>query len=267
MGGKKLNQAPPSTGAYSKPINLREDQTKTHSARSAGTSHGVERVPYLNPDAFSRFIGPKNWGQAFDDKLTTCLLDNGAQLNFITPAYTVERGMDIMSLDRLAQEIGGPPPLITGMGGNLVEPTGFVLMNVKVPCVQGYDEDQVALVMDDPGMVECPVILGTSTLYRVMEVIKESEISKLAIPWSSSRISWLMRDVTAKLGQVVVNDVANKPIVPLDINEIVRVASKCTVPPFGHKVIHGKVNLVLHGCKLNVMTHGWRRDRLLSPWG
>ena len=60
--------------------------------------------------------------------------------------------MDIMSLDRLAQEIGGQLPLIKGMGGSLVEPIGFVLMNVKVPCVRGYDEDQVALVMDDPEM-------------------------------------------------------------------------------------------------------------------
>ena len=188
----------------------------------AGASRRLERVPYLNPDAFSRFIGPENWGKALiNDELTTCLLDNSAQLNFITPAYAVERGMDIMSLDRLAQEIGGPLPLIAGMGGNLVEPTGFVLMNVKVPCIQGYNEDKVALVMDDPGMVECPVILGTSTLYRVMEVIKESEISKLAVPWSSSRISWLMRDVMAKMGQVVMNDVANKPISPLNVNEIV----------------------------------------------
>ena len=234
----------------------------------AGASHGVERVPYLNPDTFSRFIGPKNWGQALiNDKLTTCLLDNGAQLNFNTPAYAVERGMDIMSLDRLAQEIIGPLPLIAGMGGSLVEPTGFVLMNVKVPCVQGYDEDQVTLVMDDPGMTECPVILGTSTLYRVMEVIKESEISKLAVPWSSSRISWLMRDVTARLGQVVINDVANKPIAPLDVDKVVRVASKCTVPPFGHKVIHGKVNLVLHGCRLNVMTHGLEKWSPSLPLG
>ena len=202
-----------------------------------------------------------------NDELTTCLLDNGAQLNFITPAYAVERGMDIMSLDRLAQEIEGPLPLIAGMGGSLVEPTGFVLMNVKVPCVQGYDEDQVALVMDDPGMTECPVILGTSTLYRVMEVIKESEISKLAVPWSSSRISWLMWDVAARLGQVVVNDVANKPIAPLDVDEVVRVASKCTVPPFGHKVIHGKVNLVLRGCRLNVMTHGLEKRSPSLPLG
>ena len=175
--------------------------------------------------------------------------------------------MDIMSLDWLAQEIGGHLPLIKGMGGSLVEPIGFVLMNVKVPCVQRYDEDQVTLVMDDPEMSECPVILGTSTLYRVMEVIKESEISKLAVPWSASRISWLMWDVTAKLGHVVVNDVDNKPIAPLNVDEVVRVASKCTVPPFGHKVIHGKVNLVLHGCKLNVMTHGLEKRSPSLPLG
>ena len=179
----------------------------------------------------------------------------------------MERGMDIMSLDRLAQEIGGPLRLITGMGGSLVEPTRFILMNVKVPCIQGYDEDQFALVMDDPGMTECPVILGTSTLYRVMEIIKESEISKLAVPWSSSRISWLVRDVTARLGQVVINDMANKPIAPLDVDEVVRVASKCTVPLFGNKVIHGKVNLVLHGCKLNVMTHGLEKRSPSLPLG
>ena len=112
-------------------------------------------------------------------------MDNGAQLNFITPAYAVERGMDIMFLDQLAQEIGGHP-LIKGMSGSLVEPIRFVLMNVKVPCVQGYDEDQVTLVMDNPEMSECPVILGTSTLYQVMEVIKESEIPKLAVPQSLS---------------------------------------------------------------------------------
>ena len=94
--------------------------------------------------------------------------------------------MDIMSLDQLAQEIGGQLPLIKGMGGSMVEPIGFILMNVKVPCVQGYDEEQVALVMDDPEMSECPVILGTSTLYQVMGVIKESDISKLAVPWPSS---------------------------------------------------------------------------------
>ena len=249
-----------------RPLQLKEPplnksaEVETPSARLRhvpNKSSKVKRAPYLNPDAFHRFIDPKNLGKALiDDELTSCLLDNGAQLNFIMPAYAQEWGMDIMSLDYLAQETGGSIPLIRGLGGISVEPIGFVTMKVKVPGVQGYDEDQIALVMDDPGMTEWPVILGTPTLYRVMEVIKESEISKLAVPWASLQVSWLMRDVLAKLGQVVVNDIASKPIVPLHVDEVVRVASKCTVPPFGHKAIHGKVNLILHGYKMNVMTHG-----------
>ena len=31
---------------------------------------------------------------------------------------------------------------------------------------------------------------------------------------------------------------------------------KCKIPPFGHKVIHGGVGLVLQGYRMNVMTHG-----------
>ena len=63
------------------------------------------------------------------------------------------------------------------------------------------------------------------------------------------------------------NDIANKPIVPLHVDEVVRVASKCTIPPFGHKAIHGKVNLVLHGYKMNVMTHGLEKRSPSLPLG
>ena len=140
----------------------------------------------------------KNGGKALiDDELMTCLLDNGSQLNFITPAYAHKRGMDIMSLGSLTQEVGGKPLPVLGIGGIMVNPEGFIMMNVKVPCVKGYNEDQTAIVMDDLGMEDCSVILGMPTISRVMEVIKESEISKLAIPWASSRVSWLMRGVHA----------------------------------------------------------------------
>ena len=76
-----------------------------------------------------------------------------------------------------------------------------------------------------------------------------------------------MRDVQAKLGQVVIKDVANKSILPLNVDEVVRVVSKCTIPPFGHKGIHGKVNLVLHGYKMNVMTHGLEKRSPSLPLG
>ena len=76
-----------------------------------------------------------------------------------------------------------------------------------------------------------------------------------------------MQDMIARLGNAVVSDVTNKPIAPLDVDEVVRVASKCMIPLFGHKVIHGKVNLVLHGCRLNVMTHGLEKRSPSLPLG
>ena len=72
--------------------------------------------------------------------------------------------MDIMSLDSLAQEVGGKNPPILGIGGILVNPEGFVMMNVQIPCVKVYNEDQIAIIMDDPRLKDCLVILGTPTI-------------------------------------------------------------------------------------------------------
>ena len=264
-------RAPFVEGASFNQIGAGEDQAENPSARSSRASNKPSQVkgtPYLNLDPFCRFIGPRNWGEALiDDKLTTCLLDNGSQLNFVTPTYARERGMDILSLDTLAREIGGQLPPIAIMGGGMIKPEGFVIMNVRVPCVKGYNEDQIAIVLEDPEMKDCPVVLGTPTFFRVMEVIKESEISELAVPWANSRLSWLMRGVHAKMSQLQVKDVANKPIAPLSVDEVVRVTSKCLVPPFGHKVIHGRVGLVLQGYKMNVMTHGLEKRSPLLPLG
>ena len=197
-------RAPLIEGASFSQIGAGEDQAENPSARSSRASNKPSQVkgtPYLNPDPFCRFIGPRNWGEALiDDKLTTCLLDNGSQLNFVTPTYARDRGMDILSLDTLAREIGGQLPPI-------------------------------------------------------------------AVPWANSRLSWLMRGVPAKMSRLQVKDVANKPIAPLSVDEVVRVTSKCMVPPFGHKVIHGRVGLVLQGYKMNVMTHGLEKRSPLLPLG
>ena len=182
----------------------------------------MKSTPYLNPDPYCQFISPKKLGEALiDGELMTCLLDNGAQINFVTPSYARRQGMDIMSLDHLAQEIGRQIPPIASIGGIMVEPEGFVMMNVQIPCIKGYNEDQIAIVMEDPGLKDFQVILGMATIYQVMEVIKESEISELAVPWASSRLSWLMRSVHARMSQLVVDDVANKSVVLLLVDEVV----------------------------------------------
>ena len=172
-----------------------------------------------------------------------------------------------MFLDSLAQEVGGKIPPIRGIGGIMVDPEGFIMMNVKIPCVKGYNKDQIAIVMDDPGMKDCLVILGMPTIFQVMEVIKKSEISKLAIPWASSRVSWLMQGTQAQMSQLAVDDVANKSVAPLSVDKVVRVSHKCKIPPFGHKVIHGSVSLVLQGYRMNVMTHGLEKRSPLLPLG
>ena len=113
---KKWQRAPPTKGTSSKLASSGEGEDLTLLARSSQTSNKTPKVikaPYLNPDAFRRFIGPKNLGQALiDDELTTCLLDNGAQLNFVTLSFAQERGMDVMSMDCLAQEVGRQVPPI-----------------------------------------------------------------------------------------------------------------------------------------------------------
>ena len=100
-----------------------------------------------------------------------------------------------------------------------------------------------------------------------MEVIKESEISELAVPWASSRVSWLMRGMHARVSQLAVDDVANRSMAPPLVDEVVRVSHKCKVPPFSHKVIHGSVGLVLQDYRMNVMTHGLEKRSPLLPLG
>ena len=96
---KKCTKAPAAKGASQNNHSNQGQSTGTNlSAHSAGFSSkggslvkGAKKVPCLNPDLFTHLIGPKNWGEAFiDDELTTCLLDNGAQLNFMTPDYAMK---------------------------------------------------------------------------------------------------------------------------------------------------------------------------------
>ena len=115
-------------------------------------------------------------------------------------------------------------------------------------------------------MKECPVLLGTPTIYCVMPVIKESEINQLAIPWVTSRLSCMFHSVTAAVATPLI-DVANKTLSPTELNEIVRTSSKVQVPLFGHKIIHGKTGLILQGYKMNVMSHDLEKRSPQLPLG
>ena len=82
-----MGMGPYSQRGLPKTSRLQRGQRQNWPSHVSNKSPKMKRAPYLNLDAFCRFIDPKNLGKALiDNELVSCLLDNGAQLNFITPA-------------------------------------------------------------------------------------------------------------------------------------------------------------------------------------
>ena len=90
------------------------------------------------------------------------LLDNGAQINTILPKYVSDHSM-----------LEGPITYLlvakvscVGFSNAYTRPLGYIIIWVQVDRVQGYDKDQIALVIPDLSnfVTWIPVILGTSTI-------------------------------------------------------------------------------------------------------
>ena len=68
-----------------------------------------------------------------------------------------------------------------GLGNTYMRPLGYIIIWVQVDRVQGYDEDQIALVIPDLSnfAAQIPVILGSPIISQVVNVMKEAEIDAL----------------------------------------------------------------------------------------
>ena len=83
-----------------------------------------------------------------DGRLTTVLVDSGARMNCITPEFVKARGLVVGLIQDLNNHSGCIP--INGAGGKHTEPLGYVMIRVQIPQVPSYDENQVALIVEDP---------------------------------------------------------------------------------------------------------------------
>ena len=65
---------------------------------------------------------------------------------------------------------------------------GYIIIQVQVDRVQGYDEDQIALVILDLSnfVAWILVILGTPTISWVVNVMKEVEVDSLVMLWATA---------------------------------------------------------------------------------
>ena len=73
------------------------------------------------------------------------LLDNGAQINTITPKCTSDHLLQVGLIANLL----GTKVACVGLGNTYMRPLGYVIIQVQVDGVQGYDEDQIALLIPD----------------------------------------------------------------------------------------------------------------------
>ena len=118
------------------------------------------------------------------------LLDNGAQVNTITPRYVKELSLPAGPITDLM----GSKVTCIGLGNAYTRLLGYIVIWVQVDGVQGYDEDQIALIILDFSNIamRVPIILGTPTNGQVVNVMREAEMDALAMPWANARAAHLL---------------------------------------------------------------------------
>ena len=138
---------------------------------------------------------------------------------------------------------------------------GYVIVQVQVDGVQGYNEDQIALVvLDESKFVEwIPVILGTPTISHVINVIKERETDALAMPWANAWVVHLLS--VCRAVATVVDDETAESANPNGYDEVVFMRNTETIDTFSSCVIPVKVEKAYSGECINIMTHVlWTED-------
>ena len=220
--------------------------------------------PRLTPSTFwnegprNRWFDRSNLGTAMIDGVkTTCLIDNGARVNLVTLEFAKDRGLEVGSIQDLNNHDGYIP--LSGLGGKITESLGYMILWVQIPYVPSYDEDQVALVVpaDSNFLKRCQVILGTLTINRVVRVMKESEIENAPEAWRSAVHSFEFANYMIQVnpedyGMTLPTNTGENPT---DLDEIVLLKNKATIPAFESIILHCRIRkMMMMGYKLHVMT-------------
>ena len=190
------------------------------------------------------------------------LLDNSAQVNTITPRYVKEHSLQVGPITDLM----GSKVACMGLGNAYTRHLGYVVIRVQVDGVWGYDEDQIALIILDFSnfATRVPIILGTHTIGRVVNVMRESEMDAPAPPWVNARTAHLLavRSMTPV-------EVGNDQEEEYDTNKdsLLMYTQKAeTLEPFSSHVIPLKTTKAYLGECLNVMVQAlYTQDRTLPP--
>ena len=192
-------------------------------------------------------------------------------MNLVTPEFMKARGLGVGSIQDLNNHNGVIP--INGCGGKITEPLGYVVIRVQIPYVPSYDEEQVALVVEDPSPFarRCPVILGTPTINRAVRSMKESEMQTAPEEWQKAKAAYefvyfgAQYEGPADTTKMPTNTGQN----PVHLDEKVMLKRKYTIPAFATQVVHCRTKrTMMVGYRLHVMTQApYPEDEAHLPIG
>ena len=188
------------------------------------------------------------------------LLDNDAQIYTIMPNYVKNHSLEM----GLITDIIRARVTCMGLGNTYSDPLGYFIVQVQVDRVQGYDKDQIALViLDESKFVEqVPIILGKPTISCIMNVMKEKEIDALVMPGANARVAHLLS--MHRAATTLLEDQTSEGAYPNGYDEVVFMRNAETIEAFSFWVISVKVGKAYPGEHINVMTQAlWTEDGTL----
>ena len=206
----------------------------------------------------SHWIGPETLVElTIEGRNVNALADSGSQVNMITPALVQQYGFPALPLEDLVDY----PLNLVGLGRKRTSLLRFVILCVQMRGIAGYDEDAVFLVVPDESEFRqrVPLVVGTCTISRMINVIRESEIDHLSMLWSTMRVAQLL---SCQLGAAVPTSEGVETLVEGAsgespegrVNELVMVRESVHLGPFQTEIIEGWVKPLLRDTSYMMIT-------------
>ena len=136
-------------------LNAKEGMVKKRRSNPSGTSccatnipregyqnlRMFQKFPFLNPDPFTQWSGPRNIARVqIDGESTWALLNSGSTINAVTPRFD---GGSFFGCWPLLDDLMDGTQGINGFWGVFSQPLGYIIVRLQMEGVWGYNEDQV----------------------------------------------------------------------------------------------------------------------------
>ena len=164
-------------------------------------------------------------------------------------------------------DLMGSKVACVGLGNAYTRPLGYVVIQVQVDGVWGYDEDQIVLVIPDFSnfATRVPVILGMPTICHVVNVMREVEIDALATPWVNARAAHLL--AVCRMMPMEVEDNWEEKFDSKDDDLLMYTQKAETLEPFSSHIIPVKTGKAYLGEHINVMIQALQAGDGTLPLG